>query len=129
VLRASRRVLRPGRRIAFYSIFVPPGLTTRDRRRAARCGPPAVATPSTYRGLLASAGFDELDEVDVTAAYLDTARAWIRHGQEVAAGLPEAAPDDDFIGKLARHRVAITAIETGLLRRSLFLGIRPPARR
>ena len=66
-------VFRPGGRIAFYTIFVPPGLTGRDRRRASRAGPPAVAGSSAYRNLLRSARFVEVDEVDVTAAYLDTA--------------------------------------------------------
>lgn len=129
MLRANRRVLRPGERIAFYTIFVPPGLTDRDRRRAARSGPPTVATPSTYRSLLCSARFVELNEVDVTAAYLDTARAWLRHGQEFEVELTAREPPGAFADKLAHRRAAITAIEAGLLRRSLFLGTRPSHRR
>lgn len=122
-------MLRTGGRIAFYSIFVPPGLTDRDRRRAARAGPPAVASPSTYPSLLRSAGFVELDEVDVTAAYLDTARAWLRHGQEFEAELAALEPNGAFTDKLTRRRAAIAAIEAGLLRRSLFFGARPAHRR
>jgi hypothetical protein len=117
-------VLRPGGRTAFYSIFVSPGLTGRDRRRAGRCGPPAVATASTYSSLLRSAGFVEIVEVDVTAAYLDTARAWLRHGQRFEAELA-AQPPGSFADRLARRRVAIPAIEAGLLRRSLFVATRP----
>jgi hypothetical protein len=126
VLRASHRVLRPGGRIAFYSIHVPAGLSDRDRRRGVRAGPPAVATSSTYPNLLRSARFVDLVEVDVTAAYLDTARAWLRHGQQYADELAALEPPDVFADKLTRRRTAIAAIEAGLLRRSLFLGTRPP---
>ena len=87
-----------------------------------------VATPSDYRSLLRSAGFIELDEVDVTAAYLDTARGWLQYGQEFAADLAALEPPGAFADKLARRREAIAAIEAGLLRRSLFVGTRPAPR-
>jgi hypothetical protein len=118
-------VLRPGGRIAFYTIAVAPGLPADDHRRAAYYGPPAVRTRSDYLSLLSSAGFAELDEVDVTADYLDTARRWLRHGQEFEAGLAALETPGAFAGKLARRREAIAVIEAGHLRRSLFLAIRP----
>jgi hypothetical protein len=128
VLRANRRVLRPGGRIAFYTIAVARGLSTAEHRRAVCCGPPAVDTSSDYLSLLRSAGFVELDEVDVTAAYLDTARAWLRHRQEFEAGLAALEPPGAFADKLARRRDAIAVIEAGHLRRSLFLATRPDRR-
>lgn len=121
-------MLRPGGRIAFYSIFVPPGLSDRDHRRGLRSGPPAVATSSDYRSLLRSAGFAELGEIDVTGAYLDTARGWVRHGQESETELAAGEPPGAFADKLARRRAAIAAIEAGQLQRSLFLGTRPARR-
>lgn len=124
MLRAGRLVLRRGGRTAFYSIFIPPGLTAPDHRRAVRRGPPAVATSSEYRSLLRSARFVEVEEVDVTAAYLDTARAWLRHGEEFQIELAALQPSGDFADRLARRRAAIAAIEGGLLRRALFLGTR-----
>jgi hypothetical protein len=122
-------VLRPGGRTAFYSIFVAPGLTARDHQRGLRSGPPVVATPSDYRSLLRSAGFIEIDEVDVSAAYLNTARAWLHHLQEYAADLAPLELPGAFADRLARRRDAVGAIEAGLLRRSLFLGARPPRRK
>lgn len=76
-LRAESRPPRtaPRGRVAFYSIFVAPGLSRHDRRRGALAGPPAVATSGNYPGLLRSARFVDVVEVDVTTAYLDTARA------------------------------------------------------
>jgi hypothetical protein len=117
-------VLRPGGRLAFYTIAVAPGLPADDHRRAVRCGPPAVGTRSDYLSLLRSAGFVELDEVDVTADYLETARGWLRHGQEFEAGLAALDTPGAFADKLARRREAIAMIEAGHLRRSLFLATR-----
>jgi hypothetical protein len=128
VLRASRRVLRPGGRTAFYSIHIPPRLSDRDRRRGELAGPPAVAGSSTYLGLLRSARFVDLVEVDVTAAYLDTARAWLRHTRQYTDQLAALEPPGVIADKLARRRSAIDAIGAGLLRRSLFLGTRPSRR-
>jgi SAM-dependent methyltransferase len=128
VLRANWRVLRPGGRIAFYTIIIARGLSTRDHRRAVCCGPPAVGTRSDYLDLLRSAGFVELDEVDVTAAYRDTARAWLRHRQEFEAGLAALEPPGAFAAKLARRRAAIALIDAGHLRRSLLLATRPSRR-
>jgi hypothetical protein len=121
-------VLRPGGRIAFYTIAVTPGLRADDHRRAVRCGPPEVRTRSDYLSLLRSAGFVELDEVDVTADYLDTARGWLRHGQEFEAGLAALETPGAFAGKLARRREAIAVIEAGHLRRSLLVATRPNRR-
>jgi SAM-dependent methyltransferase len=70
----------------------------------------------------------ELDEVDVTAAYRDTARAWLRHRQEFEAGLAALEPPGAFAAKLARRRAAIALIEAGHLRRSLLLATRPSRR-
>ncbi len=124
MLRAARWVLRPGGRLAFTTIHIPPGLTPQDHRRAVRVGPPAVAATRAYPALLRAAGFAELGEVDLTAAYLATARAWYRHGLEFQTELAALHPPGEFADRLARRRAAIAAIEAGLLRRSLFLARR-----
>jgi cyclopropane fatty-acyl-phospholipid synthase-like methyltransferase len=121
VLTGCRRILRRTGRMAFYSIFVTPGLSGADRRRTIRVGPPAVATRSDYHRLLRSAGFAEHHEADVTAAYLRTAREWLRRQQEFAAELGALEPPGAFAGRLARRHAAVAAIEAGLLRRSLFI--------
>jgi cyclopropane fatty-acyl-phospholipid synthase-like methyltransferase len=120
-LMSCRRILRPHGRMAFFAIFVAPALTARDHRRALQCGPPALATPSTYRRLLDTAGFLAIDEVDVTDAYLDTARRWLCHQREFAAELAPLQPPGAFDQRLRRRRAAIAAIEAGLLRRSLLV--------
>jgi hypothetical protein len=124
VLRAARRVLRPGGRLGFTTIHIPPGLPPRSRRRAAQAGPPAVAATRDYPALLRAAGFHDIVEVDLTADYLTTARAWHRHTLSYQTELAALRPGE-IAERLARRRTAIAAIEAGLLRRSLFLAHRP----
>lgn len=88
-------------------------------------GPPEVASRRDYRILLHAAGFIDPVEVDVTAAYLNTARAWLRRQREHAADLAALEPPGALDDRLARRRAAVAAIEAGLLRRSLFPAITP----
>ena len=125
MLRAARRVLRPGGRLGFTTIHIPPGLPPRSRRRAAQAGPPAVAATRDYPALLCAAGFHDIVEVDLTADYLTTARAWHRHTLSYQTELAALHPPGEIAERLARRRTAIAAIEAGLLRRSLFLAHRP----
>lgn len=129
-------MLRPHGRIAFYTIHIPAGLSSRERRRAARAGPPAVTTARDYPELLHAAGFDTIGYRDVTAAYLDTARAWLHHSRQLHTGLATLEPPATFADRLTRRRETVAAIEAGLLRRALFYATRPappgprdPARR
>lgn len=124
MLRASRRVLRPGGRLGFHTIELPAGLSARDRRRAGSIGPPAVATRTTYPSLLRSAGFHRIDAVDLTAEYLATQQrrldATFRHEERLRADLGA----DDVEEAIERRTLTLAAIEEGLLRRTLYTAIR-----
>jgi hypothetical protein len=124
VLRASRRVLRPGGRLAFHTIQVPPGLSAAKRRRASLVGPPGVAVRTTYPSLLRSAGFIEIDEVDVTAEYLATQRRWLAATLRHEEGLRAVLGDDGVHEGIERRRRTVDAIEGGLLSRTLYSATR-----
>ena len=122
MLRACRRVLRPGGRIAYYNIFVAPGLPERLYRRALRAGPPAVASRGiSQHDLLLRAGFRSIQETDLTAEFLTTARAWYEGRQKMEPELRESFGDSWFEERQADSCAMIPAIEDGLLRRSLFV--------
>ena len=126
MLRACWRVLRPGGRLAFYTIFVPPGLSQADQRRALRSGPPAVASGRrAHADLLLSAGFTRPAETDLTADFLRTARAWYEGRERRATELRAAEGEASFAEGQADRRRQLRAIEAGLLRRSLFVARRP----
>ena len=120
MLRALRQLLRPGGRIAYTTIFVAPGLTPAQRRRAQRSGPRAVASRTDQRQLLVSAGYVDVEMTDLTAEFATTARAWLEAWE---ANMDEltAFESREAIAERQRERwVQQRAIDDGLLRRGLF---------
>ena len=128
MLRALKRLLRPGGRIAFITIHVAPGLAPTARLRARRSGPRAVASRSDEPSLLASAGFTDIDALDLTAAFATTARAWLTESEANADRLAEADSRPAFEQRQRERRKQLAAIEGGLLRRGLFSATNPHAR-
>ena len=126
MLRACNRLLRPAGRVAFYTIFVPSGLSQAEYRRAARAGPAAVTSRGREQAdLLRSAGFNAVREIDVTEAFLRTTRAWCEARARYAGQLSEAEGEASFRERQRDYRLQARAIESGLLRRALFLAERP----
>jgi cyclopropane fatty-acyl-phospholipid synthase-like methyltransferase len=134
MLTASRRLLRPGGRTAFFTIHLPAQLPPAARRRAIEAGPPAVDFRGRdYMSLLRSAGFVEVEQLDVTSAYRSTHQAWLRHAHAMADELERAEPPGAFAQRVEEHLAVGAAIDDGLLRRSLFVArnrsrTRPAAR-
>jgi len=108
--------------MAFFTIFVAPGLTPSQYRRALRSGPTFVSSRrKDHCEIIASAGFGRTEETDLTAEFLLTSRAWqterSKHAAEMIAVEGEAA----FNERQGNLNVQSEAIEAGLLRRSLFV--------
>jgi len=117
--------LRPAGRLAFYTIFIPPGLSPSEYRRATRSGPAAVTSRRREQGqLLRSAGFARIVETDVTEDFLRTTRAWQEARARFADELIEAEGEALFRDRQRRYRLQSGAIEAGLLRRALFVAER-----
>ena len=120
MLRALRRLLRPGGRIAYTTIFVAPDLSPAQRRRAQRSGPRAVASRSDQRQQLASAGFVDIQTIDLTAEFAATARAWLEGWEANAEELSALEVAGAFEERQRERQVQQRAIDDGLLRRGLF---------
>lgn len=125
VLRACRRLLRPGRRMAFTTIYVPDGLDPRQHRLGVRAGPWQVAARQAYPELVAHAGFEHIVEVDVSDDYATTQRAWIEQNEAHADAMRELISEADFRAAQRDRRRALDAITAGLLKRSLFSATAP----
>ena len=121
MLRACRRLLRPGGPIGFYTIVESPGLSPAARRRARAAGPRAVAMRSDHHRLLSAAGFRDVAEIDVTAAFAATAAAWLAETEPHADELARLEPPGAFQQRQADRRILLAAIHAGLLRRVLLL--------
>jgi hypothetical protein len=108
--------------MGFFTIFVPDGLSERDYRRALRSGPNFVSSGRRdHTEMLASAGFTSVEEIDLTAEFLTTTRAWLEGRERYRAELIAAEEAAKFEERQNDSRVQASAIEDGLLRRSLFV--------
>jgi hypothetical protein len=123
VLRACRRVLRPGGRLGFLTIRVADGLSPAQRRRAVAVGPPAPGGPDGH-ALAERSGFTDVRTVDVTADYLATARMWLSARERLREQLRPLGPQE-YDDKIAQGRSAVLQIEAGRLRRVLVVARRP----
>jgi len=112
--------------MAFHTIHTAPGLNERDRARAHRSGPWAVASVHAPAELLCRAGFVEVTATDETEEFRSAARAWIDQWDRHRAALVELHGSTDFETRQQERRVQLQAIDDGLLQRSLLLGQRPP---
>jgi cyclopropane fatty-acyl-phospholipid synthase-like methyltransferase len=119
VLRACARLLRPGGRLAFFTIEIATDLSPEQHRLAKAAGPPVAAGPDVAEQLRRARFVDVITE-DRTADYLETARAWltarVRHRDEIRP-VDSAAYDN----RIADGNRAIPLIERGLLRRRLYV--------
>jgi hypothetical protein len=125
VLRACREVLKQGGRLAFYTIYIPPGLPPDVYQRAKGAAPGAAGSRQAHQSMLASAGFKEIREIDVTPQYLATIRAVLAGRQRHERALRREAGDAEFERRVTENGNAAAAVDEGLLRRSLFLARRP----
>jgi hypothetical protein len=125
VLRALKKLLRPGGRIAFATIYVNPGASPAQRRRARRDGPRAVTSRAAQPRLLEAAGFVNIEELDVTDAFIATTRAWIEERAVHRDELVRLDAPGTFDQRQTDHRAQLDATEAGLLRRAIFSAIRP----
>lgn len=125
MLRECRRVLRSGGRLAFHTIQPGAGLTKAQRRRAHAAGPIAVAVPTSYSSLLRTAGFTEIEAVDITADYRATLHRWISATERREPEVRLAMGDEAFDERMSYRRDAANAIDEGLLKRFQYTGTRP----
>jgi hypothetical protein len=87
---------------------------------------------SDHQRLLHAAGFHEITELDVTAAFAATAAAWLAETEPYAEALARLEAPSAFEERQADRRTMLAAIHAGLLRRALLLartrGREPTAR-
>ena len=124
VLRACRRVLKPGGRIAFYTIYVAPGLSVPGYRRIMKFWPSASAGSRSLSEML-EAGFIGVRDTDVTKQYQKTSRAWVEGRRRRYDKLAQAMGEETLKGKIEEGKAILASIKDGLLRRSLLTARRP----
>ncbi len=128
VLRTCHDLLRPGGRMAFTTIYIAPGVSERDYRRAARARGRGAAEKREMLELVITAGFTNVRERDVTAAFARTTRAYIGAAEKYAEQLRAAWGETRFAESRRSRRATLALIEEGVLRRGLFTARRSASR-
>ena len=107
--------------MAFITIHTPPGLDAADRKRARRHGPHLVNSSSNYAALLEHAGFHDVRATDITREYLRISRGWNRARVKYQTELRAALGDARVREMESDSRLNLEGVQTGLLRRSIFV--------
>lgn len=114
--------------MALHVIHVAPGLNERERRRAHRSGPWAVSSRHAPDEAMRRAGFVDVQLIDRTDEFHSTAAAWITEWDEHYDELVALHGETEFDTRQLERRTQLRAVDDGLLRRSLVIGVRPERR-
>lgn len=120
VLRACRRVLRPGGKIAFFAVVIPEDVTDEVTAAVGEGLPGFAASDSSYPEMLAAAGFTAITEDDVTEAYRVTSARWQDVSFALGDELRAALGADLFEEKRANRARSLEAIRAGALGRRFY---------
>jgi hypothetical protein len=121
MLNECRRVAQHGAKMLFYVIAPAQGLPAADLDEACAVGPPFVAVPDTYPGMLAASAWRVLQKTDLTVAYLDALRRLL-DAMKASSDELETVFGRVELDEQLRHRARqISAIERGLLVREMYL--------
>lgn len=121
VLSECLRVMRPGGRMAFSVLYIPPGLPAEDHARALQTAPEFVETDPDYPTLLGETGWALLERRDLTRTFMESCRKRLRLETELRAELGSVMAPAELEARLDKLRRRIPVLEQGCLRRDLFL--------
>ena len=121
-------MLKPGGRIAYFNIFISHDAPVAEQRRYARANRGHYSR-AEQKALLRSAGFTGIVETGVTAEFGRTLRALHEANLRHAPGLKRALGADVFEDRQKSRVRGMDGVDTGVLRRSLFVAVRPAPRR
>lgn len=110
--------------MAFLTIEPAADLTPAQRRRAGRAGPPSVLLPTSYPSLLRSAGFVDVEIIDLTAEYRITQQAKFDEAERHRDELIALVGVDEYEEGRRDRRNTLEGIDAGLLRRRLYAACR-----
>ena len=111
--------------MAFITIHPTEGLSAAELERAIKTGPPEVWTEAPHEEMLASAGFIDVEAIDVTAAFSLTQQAWVDGWREHEDELVDLLGTHAFEERKAERQAMRSAIDERLLRRTLFTARTP----
>jgi hypothetical protein len=108
-------------------ISIPSGLTGAAYERAATAAPPFAESDEIYPDMIARAGWEIDAHIDLTGAYLDSARVTVVAEEQHGEALKEVQGEAEYAARLARRKLLVEILQEGLARRELFVAVNPAA--
>jgi ubiquinone/menaquinone biosynthesis C-methylase UbiE len=121
VLEACRRAIRSGGRMVFTVIWITPGLSPEDYRRALDYAPEFGEVEAAYPTLLRQTGWVVAESFNVTEVYAATVRDFMRADAVLADELKALLGAAEFAERQAGWQTQLKGLEDGLVRRDLFV--------
>lgn len=125
VVNECRRVIRPGGRMAFTAISIVPDKSHPAYQRAWDNAPEFAESDVSYEDMLAIAGWRIEQVEDITAEFLSACSALLQADLEAGAELETLLGSAAYQERVKKWATKRDAIADGLLRRALFVAIRP----
>ena len=119
------KVLKPGGRLASFTIAFPDDLSEIQLERAVDLGPEFADSRPGFDEMMREAGFADGAVVDVSDGYLAVARALLEARGAEADALSELIGAEELEERQARMRRAIAALGEGVLGRYLITARKP----
>lgn len=120
VLKACREVVKQGGQMIFTVILTTPGLMDDDYQEAIESGPSFIAAEDSYPNLIDAAGWNLVEQKDLSTEFLATLRVMrdneLRHADELEKLLGE----EETLRRLTRTDESIYGLEHKLIKRELF---------
>jgi len=120
VLKACREVVKQGGQMIFTVILTTPGLMDEDYQEAIESGPSFIAAEDSYPNLIYAAGWNLVEQKDLSTEFLATLRVMrdneLRHADELEKLLGE----EETLRRLTRTDESIYGLEHKLIKRELF---------
>jgi len=107
--------------MVFTVISIAPHLSPGNYKRAVASGPEFVESDADYPTLLGQTGWAVVDCKDITLDYAASCRRQLQADEEHKDALETLVGASEFAERQADWRAKLSAIDGGLLRRSLFV--------
>lgn len=120
VLEECRRVVVEEGQMAFSVIYIASGLSRLARADAVDAGPDFVETEGSYENMLAETGWRITAFEDVTSGLARTYEDLLSADRDNETELRNVAGDDYFESEIHSIEKKLSAVQRGLLKRSLF---------
>jgi len=121
VSQECRRVIKDDGVYIFSVIALPEGLSAADYKRGLDFGPTYVEVEGGYRAMLASAGWNVEDRIDLTEAYAATIDKMRAEEEAHFDALAELQGREAVEARIARRIKRLKALELGVVIREQYV--------